>query len=92
MHPGAEDVECDPLECDESIWQFNSEDFKGCPVKSITQQSGDFIRMYRFFKNGMLPRMGGLLDQGNRYIEAMETIDREINLIAKEKEERQGNK
>ena len=48
--------------------------------------------MYRFFKNGMLPRVGGLLDQGNRYIEAMETIDREINLIAKEKEKRQGNK
>ena len=87
-HPGARDIECDPDECDNSAWQFNGEDFKGCPVKNITQQTGDCIRMYRFFKMGILPRHGGLLDQGARYIEAMETIDREINLIAKEKEEK----
>lgn len=91
-HPGAEDLECDPNECEYSIWNFQGQDFQGCPVKNITQQSGDLIRMYRFFKNGILPRFGGLLDQGNRYIEAMETIDREINLIAKEKEAKEGNK
>lgn len=79
---------CDPYECEHSVWNFNGEDFQGCPVKSITQQSGEFIRVYRFFKNGILPRSGGLLDQGGRYIEAMEAIDREINLISKEKEDK----
>ena len=91
-HPGAEKIECDPVECDNSIWNFNGEDFKGCPAKNITQQTGECIRMYRFFKSGILPRHGGLLDQGNRYIEAMETIDREINLIAQEKELKEGSK
>ncbi len=81
--------ECDEIECNHSYWNFNGEDLIGCPVKSITEQSGDFIRAYRFFKYGMLPRAGGIIDQGIRYIQAMETIDREINLIAREKKEKE---
>lgn|GEM_PF-4837846 len=88
IQTGAIEQECDPVECDHSTWSFNGEDYIGCPVKSITQQSGDFIRAYRFFKYGILPRSGGLLDQGSRYVQAMEAIDREINLIAQEKEKR----
>jgi len=34
-----------------------------------------FIRLYRHYKNGVLPYGGGLLNQPNTYIEAMDTIE-----------------
>jgi len=39
----------------------------------------------------MYPRAGGFLDQGGRYIEAMEIIDAEVKKIARIKEEQLNN-
>lgn len=40
----------------------------------ITAQSRFLMRMYGHYKNRLLPLAGGLLDQPNYYIEAMELI------------------
>jgi len=82
-------AECDDFECNHTLWSFNGEDLVGCPIKMITQQSGEFVRAYRFFKYGLLPRSGGLIDQGMRYVQAMEAIDREVNLIEREAQEKE---
>jgi len=40
----------------------------------ITELSDFLLRMNRHYRNGILLNEGGLLDQPNPYLEAMETI------------------
>jgi len=51
---------------------------KTCLLPMITPASNTYIRLYRHYKNGILPFEGGLLDQPNPFIEAMEAIDLRI--------------
>lgn len=46
-----------------------------CLLPMITPQSRFLIRMHRHYRNGWLPYEGGLLEQPNYYLEAMELID-----------------
>lgn len=46
-----------------------------CPRKLVSDASWDWLRLHRFFKQGVLPYAGGLLDQPYRFLEAMEVID-----------------
>lgn len=41
----------------------------------VTGESRLLMRIYRHWRNGVMPRAGGLLDQPNRLIEAMELIE-----------------
>ena len=49
-----------------------------CLLPMITERSMSFLRLYRHYKNGWLPYTGGLLDQPNIYLEAMEIIDAQV--------------
>ena len=48
--------------------------FNSCPLPMITEETDFFLRMYKHYKNGILLIGGGLLDQPNKYLEAMEMI------------------
>ena len=45
----------------------------------VTARSNFLLKMYRHYKNGVLAVAGGVLDQPNAYIEAVEIIDREVS-------------
>lgn len=65
--------------CDEEVeaseFEFEGEVLKRCPLKLVTHISKRFLRFYRFMEKGFLPNPGGILDQPNRFIEAMAIID-----------------
>lgn len=48
---------------------------KTCFLPMVTDESRFLLRLYRHYKNGLLAVSGGVLDQPNYYLEAMETID-----------------
>ncbi len=56
-------------------FEFEGEVLKRCPLKLITHISKRFLRFYRFMEKGFLPNPGGILDQPNRFIEAISVID-----------------
>lgn len=41
----------------------------------ITQESADFYSLYKHYQNGVMPYSGGLFEQPNAYLEAMDLID-----------------
>lgn len=45
-----------------------------CPLPMITEESDFFLSMHVHYRNGNLLIKGGLLDQPNKYLEAMELI------------------
>ena len=47
-----------------------------CPLPLVTAKSTQFIRLYKSFDKGVLVKSGGLIEQPNQYIEAMEIIGR----------------
>lgn len=44
-----------------------------------SEQSLQFLRLYGHYKNHLLPHAGGLLDQPNVYLQAMEIIEGAVN-------------
>jgi len=40
----------------------------------ITEESDFFLKMHKHYKNGIMLKTGGLLDQPNKYLEAMELM------------------
>jgi len=65
-------------EVEASEFEFEGEVLKRCPLKLVTHISKRFLRFYRFMEKGFLPNPGGILDQPNRFIEAMSIIDDSI--------------
>lgn len=49
-----------------------------CLLPMITPTSRTFLRIYRHYREGFLPEPGGLLNQRNRVIEAIEILDDQI--------------
>lgn len=45
----------------------------------ITDFSRAMLRLHGYYRNRILPFAGGLLDQPNGYVEAMETIEKALN-------------
>jgi len=41
----------------------------------VTEQSAAYLRLFQHYKNSVMPRSGGLLDQPNAYMQAMELIE-----------------
>ena len=79
------DIQCSQEECENSIWNFNDEELKGCPVKKVNKQSWEYLRAFIFYNRGFLPNPGGWKDQPTKFIQAMEIIEFELIKI-KEKE------
>jgi len=49
-------------------------DLRSCPLPMISELSSFFLRMYQHYSKGVLITSGGLLDQPNKYLEAMELM------------------
>lgn len=49
-------------------------DFDSCLLPMITEQSNFLIKLHQHYQKGILMQAGGLLDQPNKYLEAMELI------------------
>lgn len=45
-----------------------------CPGKLVVPQAVEWLRLYDHYENGVLPFSGGLLEQPNNYLEAMDII------------------
>ena len=48
----------------------------------MTADSHRFLRLYNHYKNGLLPQAGGICDQPNLYLEAMEMLETTFNRLA----------
>lgn len=53
----------------------------------ITPATHAFLRLHRHYGNGLLPHAGGICDQQNLYIEAMELLESTFNGIEAERAE-----
>lgn len=50
-----------------------------CLRQLVTPTSWEFLRLYKHYKQGVMPYAGGLLDQPSRFVDAMEVIDGQIS-------------
>lgn len=59
------------------VWRVKSLDMKSttCLLPMVTELSWWLLEQYQHYKNRMLPIAGGLLDQPNVYLKAMEFLD-----------------
>ncbi len=60
-----------------------------CLLPMITPDSYFLLRLHGHYKNALLPYSGGVLDQPNFYLEAMEILSEREGKILAEKAERQ---
>jgi hypothetical protein len=51
----------------------------------VTDFSRRMIDLYGNYKQGYLPKAGGLLDQPNAYVEAMDIIEAQMNRLQLER-------
>lgn len=49
-------------------------EFNSCLLPMISDQSDFFLRMHKHYVKGILIKSGGLMEQPNKYLEAMEII------------------
>jgi hypothetical protein len=62
------------------------EKFYRCPLRLLTPETAKFIKYYKLFKQGFLPVEGGLLNQGNTFLQAIEVFNNELNQNIKAEE------
>lgn len=65
-------------------WVINGEALRTCPLPKITELSRYMLRLVGPYQHHMLPRAGGMLDQPNLYLEAMEVLVAAFKRIAAE--------
>lgn len=53
----------------------------------ITPESHLWLRLHRHYRGHILPRAGGILDQPNKYVEAMEALSSTFNKIERDQME-----
>lgn len=54
------------------------EHFYRCPVKLLTKETLEFLKYYRFFKDGIMPVAGGVYEQSGTFIRAVEIVNKEL--------------
>jgi hypothetical protein len=52
-----------------------------CFLRKITPQSHHLLRLHMHYRKGVLPRAGGICDQPNLFVEAMELLEQTFNEI-----------
>lgn len=50
-----------------------------CPRQLVTADSSMWVMLYSHYKAGHLAYAGGILEQPNRYAEAMRVVDQQVN-------------
>lgn len=72
-------------EVESTEFEFEGETLKRCPLKLVTQTSKLFLRFYQFMEKGFLPNPGGILDQPNRFVEAIAILNDSISNVQRER-------
>jgi len=62
-------------------WKIREWTWQRCPAKLITQETNSFLIAYNFLQKGILPYQIGYIRNSNRYVEAMQIIDREVRRV-----------
>ncbi len=62
-------------------WKIREWSWQRCPVKLITQETNSFLIAYNFLQKGILPYQQGYRRNSNRYVKAMQVIDREVKRL-----------
>jgi len=81
----------DCKKCEALRWSYNNETYGVCPSTLIESWHIQYLDAYRHYKNGLFGRLGGLENQHEKYLEAMSTIESELNKIESEKMESMKN-
>ena len=71
-------------DCDGSQGWFKLTEVDGerigcCPLTLVTDDTHRMMAMHTYYKNGYLPVAGGMLDQTEIFVRAMEVIESAIN-------------
>lgn len=72
----------------QEIWELHGKQYRGCPFKIVTRQSANFLRAFQFYRNGYLPNQGAWIEQSAKMLDAFEVIDKEIQAIEIERNEK----
>lgn len=59
-------------------WQLGDDKFQRCPIRWVKPEIYWYIKAYNFMEKGILPRIGGWLDQSSKFINAMNFINKEL--------------
>ncbi len=65
-------------------WDFEGVDYKGCPFEQISSDVGEYLKIYSYWIQGLLPEIGTWRDQPSKIVEAMDMIKRELGEIERE--------
>lgn len=61
-------------------WQLDGVNYRVCPMMQITPMSRQFMMLHTHYAKRLLPFHGGLMNQPNAYLQAMETIESKIHV------------
>jgi hypothetical protein len=45
----------------------------------VSEASFSYLKLFRFYQQGVLPLSGGVLEQPDKFIKAMQVIERQYN-------------
>jgi len=65
-------------------WKTGEWTWPRCPAKLITPETNSFLIAYNFLQKGILPYQIGYIRNSNRYVMAMQIIDREVRKVEAE--------
>ena len=64
---------------------INGEAVFRCPLKLVTATSWEYIKAYRFYKDGFLPNGAGWANESEKFLDAMAVISNEVDKAEQEK-------
>lgn len=60
-----------------ALFSWDGEDLYRCPVRIVTEESWQAMRLFRRYQDGFLPVTGGIMDQAPAFIRAVEVLIKE---------------
>ena len=59
-------------------WEIEGEAYQRCPVRLVSSVSCEYLQAYGIYKNGFLPNGGGWINESAKFIQAMQTIEKQL--------------
>lgn len=72
-------------------WKIGEWTWQRCPVRLITKETVEYLKAYKFYKNGLLPITGGWMMQAQSFVEAIGIIETEVTRVEKQIEKSKVN-
>ena len=61
-----------------TVWDIEGTKVKRCPQTLVKAETYKFLQAYSWYSKGFLPLRGGMLNQTNRFLNAINIIGNEI--------------